>query len=69
MLAPATKVLASKGSVLLSSKKPEKTGTSKKVLREIFHAALLAVDPYQAVNRHREETTSKISSSGAMPWQ
>ncbi|MFI5354524.1 MAG: glycerate kinase [Desulfobaccales bacterium] len=40
---------------MLSSKKPEKTGTSKKVLREIFHAALLPVDPYQAVNRHREE--------------
>ena len=55
MLARATKVLASKGSVLLSSKNPEKIGTSKEMLREIFHAALLAVDPYKAVNRHREE--------------
>ncbi len=55
MLARATKVLASKGSVLLSSKKPVKIGTSKEMLREIFHAALLAVDPYKAVNRHREE--------------
>jgi glycerate 2-kinase len=55
MMARAAKVLASKGSVLLSSRKPENTGTSKEVLREIFRAALLAVDPYEAVNRYREE--------------
>ena len=40
---------------MLSREKPEKTGTSKEVLREIFQAALRAVDPYKAVNRHREE--------------
>ena len=40
---------------MLSSQKPEKAGTSKEMLREIFQAALLAVDAYKAVNRHREE--------------
>lgn len=45
----------SKGSLLPSREKPEKTGTSKEVLREIFQEALLAVDPYKAVNRHLEE--------------
>src|SRR5512140_1832895 len=34
--------------------KSEKNGTAKEVCREIFQAALLAVDPYEAVVRHRE---------------
>ncbi|MCL4500371.1 MAG: glycerate kinase [Deltaproteobacteria bacterium] len=40
---------------MLSREKPEKSGTSKEKLREIFQAALRAADPYKAVNRHMEE--------------